>query len=126
MERTEEQKVFKDSLKVILGGDEHNIRPLVIRESREWRQKVAAVYSKLPSYMQVTSDKPEEFSQAISAMFTEMPDMVIDLFFAYAKDLDRDAIEGVATDDEVAKAFEQVMEYAFPLSRSLVGTKPSR
>ena len=126
MERTEEQKVFQEPLKVILGGDEHNIRPLVIKESREWRQKVAAVYSKLPSYMQATSDKPKEFEAAISAMFTEMPDMVINLFFAYAKDLDRDAIEGIATDDEVAKAFEQVMEYAFPLSRSLVGTKPSR
>jgi len=54
-------------------------------------------------------------------MLVEMPDKVIDLFFAYAKDLNREEIEAVATDSEMARAFEKVVEMAFPLARSLVG-----
>jgi len=72
-------------------------------------------------YANVTSDKPDEFGDALNAMLVAMPDKVIDLFFQYAKDLNRDEIEAVATDTEMSKAFEQVVQLAFPLAKSLVG-----
>jgi hypothetical protein len=58
----------------------------------------------------------------MSAMLKEMPDEVVDLFFEYAKDLDRSKVEGEANDAEVAKAFSQVIEIAFPLFTSLATT----
>jgi len=46
-------------------------------------------------------------------------DEVIDLFFSYAKTLDREEIESIATDAELATAFAEVMKVAFPLAESL-------
>ncbi len=120
--RTEEEKLAQASIVVILGGKEYKIAPLVIRDSREWRKKVVTSLSSLPQYTRVTADDVELFGKAINAMLVVMPDQVIDLFFAYARGLNRQDIENVATDAEMAKAFEQVVEIAFPLASSLVGT----
>jgi len=122
MERSEEAKILQAPITVTLGGKEHSVKPLVIRDSREWRKRVVKVLAELPQYAKVTSDNPEAFEEALSTLLVAMPEKVIDLFFGYARDLDRDAIEQVATDSELAKAFDQVVEIAFPLSRSLVGT----
>lgn len=120
MERTEEDKLTQAPLIVKFSGKEYPIRPLVIRESREWRRKLTAVFRKLPEYINVKSDNPEAFGNALNALFIEMPDAIADLFFDYARDLKRDEIENIATDMELAKAFEGVMGFAFPLSQSLV------
>jgi hypothetical protein len=119
MSRTEEEILLQESIEVVLGGKKYKIRPLKIRESREWRKKLAELLGVLPSYANVTTDNPEEFKGAISAMMVALPDQVTDLFFAYAKDLDRDAIEDAATDMEVAEAFKKVVTIAFPLAQAL-------
>jgi len=120
VERTEEDKIVQAPLKVILGGREYEIRPLVIKDSREWRAKVVKLLAPLPQYTKATSDKPDQFMEALNAIMVTMPDQVCDLFFDYARELDREAIEAIATDAEVAKGFEQVIEVAFPLSQSMV------
>lgn len=122
MSRTEEQKVAQAPIEVILGGKKYNIAPLVIRDSRAWRAKVVEPISSLPAYEGVTTENTELFGKAINAMLVQMPDKVIDLFFDYARDLNREEIEAIATDSEIAKAFEQVVDVAFPLANSLVGT----
>ncbi len=119
MERTEEDKILQSGIKVILGGQEYGIRPLVIKESREWRKKVIGLIAPLPQYAKVDTDSPEEFEKALTTLLVAMPDQVIDLFFDYAKDLPREEIEGKATDAEMAKAFEEVIKIAFPLAESL-------
>ena len=121
MQRSEEEKVAQAPIKVILGGNEYEIKPLVIRDSRVWRQKVVTALSTIPKHAKATTDDPEKFAEALNAMLVAMPDTVIDLFFEYAKNLDRDEIEGVATDTEVATAFEEVVGLAFPLASSLAG-----
>ncbi len=121
MERTEEQKIVQAPLTVVLGGKEYYVKPLVIRDSRAWRGKLAKTLGMLPQYANVTTDTPDKFQGALNALLVAMPDQVVDLVFAYAKDLDRDEIEAVATDTEIAKAFEQIVEVAFPLARSMVG-----
>lgn len=121
--RSEEQKVTQAPVVVILGGKEYKITPLVIRDSRVWRSEVSKALGMLPQYAKVTTeDPPEMFGKAIDAMLVVMPDLTVDLFFSYAKELDRDEIEGIATDSEIAKAFEQLVEIAFPLAQSLTGT----
>ena len=94
--------------------------PIVL--SRPWRASVFAALSSLPNYIGVTTDNPEEFIKAINQMLVETPDTIIDLFFGYAKDLNRDEIEAIATDIEMVVAFGQVVDIGFPLAKSLVGT----
>ncbi len=118
-ERTEEQKIAQASIEVILGGDKYQIKPLVIRESREWRKKVIGLLAPLPDMVNVTTEDQEAFSNILNTMLVTMPDQVLDLFFEYAKELDRDAIEGKATDVEMADAFKEVIAVTFPLAESL-------
>jgi len=127
-DRTEEDKVLKAPVTVTLGGKAYEIAPLVIAESRKWRARFIKILQEYPQYAQVTTDTPEKFNSALHNLLVAMPDEVIDLFFDYARNLDRQQIESEATDEEVAAAFEQVVKLAFPLVTSLAGaiTKLSR
>ena len=120
--RTEEQKLTQAGIKVILGGQEYEIRPLVIRDSREWRAKVIKLIAPLPEYVKVTMDNTEDFEKVLTSMLVTMPDQVLDLFFDYAKDLDREEIENKATDAEMREAFNEVIKIAFPLASALPET----
>ena len=73
----------------------------------------------LPKLAKVTTDDPEAFSGAINTLMVGMPDQIVDLFFSYAKDLDRVAIEEVATSAEVAEGFKRLVALTFPLSQAL-------
>lgn len=121
-ERTEEQKIFHEPIIVIFGGKKFEVDPLVIKESRAWRQKVLEVLTELPKLTKASSDKPEEFNAAIESLLITMPDIVVDLFFSYAKNLPREEIEEIATDSEMATAWQQITELAFPLLQGLVRT----
>ena len=120
--RTEEQIVTSANITAILGGMPYEIKPLVIRDSRGWRAEVIGLIAKLPGEINKTTDNPADFESSFNKLLVTMPDQVIDLFFAYAKDLDRDEIESVATDVELASAFEKIVEVAFPLTQSLPKT----
>ena len=120
--RTEEDKLAQVPLDVVLGGKIYKVKLLTIKDSRQWRKDVAAMLSPLPKYAQATTDSPELFADAINQMLARMPDQAIDLFFGYAKELDKDEIEAIATDAEMAIAFGQVIDVGFPLAKSLVGT----
>ena len=119
MERTEEEKLMQAPIVVILGGAKYEIAPLVIRYSREWRKKVIGLLAPLPEMVKTTSKDPKAFGDVLNRMLVTMPDQVLDLFFEYAKDLDRKEIEDKATDQEMAEAFKEVTRAAFPLAESL-------
>jgi len=130
--RTEEQKVISAPIKVILGGQEYGIPPLVIRDSILWRQKVIPLLIPLPKALNTKERKgllglfhkgktEDVFGAAIKELLVTMPNAVLDLFFDYAKDLNRKEIEEQATEAEVEEAFNKILEIAFPLARSLPG-----
>ena len=121
-QRTEDQKLTQAPVVVVFGGKEYKLRILTIKESREWRQQTIKTFNELPQYTKVTSDDPNKFNSALESLLITMPDTVVDLFFAYAKDLDRKEIETVATDQEMYLAWEKVVELSFPLLRGLVQT----
>ena len=121
-ERTEEQKVARAPIVVILGGVEYSIAPLVIRDSREWRQKVIKLIAPLPEVVNIKTDSPEGFGEALTQLCITMSDEVVDLFFGYATNLDREEIEGIATDAELRDAFGEVVKIAFPLAEALPAT----
>ena len=118
-QRTEEEKLTRAPITVILGGDKYEIAPLVIRDSRGWRKKVIELLAPLPEMVKTTSRNPKAFGDVLNRMLVTMPDQVLDLFFEYAKDLDRKEIEDKATDEEMAEAFKEVVKVAFPLAESL-------
>jgi len=120
--RTEAEKVVRASIVVMLAGKEHEIAPLVIRDAREWRKKAVKVLSGVTQYASISTDDPKGFANAINVMLVEMPDEMTNLFFDYAKNLDREEIEATATEAELAKAIEEVMEVAFPLLRSMTSS----
>ena len=117
--RTEEQKISQDPIKVTLGGREYDVKLLVIRDSREWRKGVVTLLASLPQYAKADTNDPVAFESAMGALLNGMPDTVIDLFFNYAKELNREEIEAVATDSEISEAFKKVVDVAFPLVGSV-------
>jgi len=119
--RTEEDKVFQGPVTVVLGGKSHEVRPLTIRESREWRKLIAAPITAFSQNSSVSSDNAEAFRSAMVTMIVTTPDELADMFFGYAQDLNREEIEVVATDAELAVAIDVILEVAFPLLRNLGG-----
>ena len=116
-----DNKIPQGSVKVTLGGQEYEIKPLVIKESKAWRKKVIKLLSSFSKYAEVTLDKPGDFSEALATALITMPDQMADLFFEYAKELNREEIEEVAVDYEVIEAFGKVIELAFSFSADTFG-----
>lgn len=79
---------------VTFAGKEYEIP---FRDSREWRKKVIALMARIT----VTNTADLRIASALA-------DQVMDLFFEYAKNLNREEIETVATGAEVAKALGEV------------------
>lgn len=117
-ERTEEQKVAQAPIVVVLGGKEYQVAPLVIRDARIWRAKVIKLIAPVPQLVSTKIDTPDDFSKHLTEMLVAIPDQVIDVFFEYAKDLDREEIESIATERDMAQAFLEVVKVAFPLAES--------
>ena len=119
MERTEDDKVTQSGIKVMLGGKEYEIVPLVIKYSKEWRKKALPLLSDLLQYTQI-SGETEGFKEAMVELFTTKTDGMVDSFFEYARDLPREEIEDIATDGEVILAFMEVFNvFVAPLSAAV-------
>ena len=120
--RTEEQKIARASVSVILGGKEYEVKQLTLNESRVWKQQVAKLLTEGFKQTKVSSSDPEKFSEALLVFMIDAPNALVDLFFSYAKDLNREEIEEIATEAELSVAWEKVREVAFPLAQTLVQT----
>jgi hypothetical protein len=70
----------------------------------------------LPKFTKTNSDNPDDFEEALTNLMVKLPDRTSDLFFLYAKSLNRDEIEGIANETELANAFEELVKTAFPLA----------
>ena len=124
-ERTEEDIVTQAEIKVVFGGDVYEIAPLVILYARPWRKQVSQLVAEVSGVVGTSSDDQEGFKSGMMKLLVDMPDTIIDLFFAYAKDLDRDEIEAKATEAEMAAAFGKVLAVAFPLATTLTTVVPA-
>ena len=118
-ERTEEDKVTIAPIEVMLGGQKYRIEQLRIKDSRGWRKSVVKLMTDLPGYVNKAMAKDADFFDALNGLIVTMPDAVIDLFFSYARDLDRDEIEEIASESELSLAWDEVIKVAFPLLKSI-------
>jgi hypothetical protein len=114
MERTEEQKLAQEPVKVILGGKEYDIKPLPIVRANTWRRQYVNLLKETSVLAAVTADESEKFQDALSKIFLEKPDEFVTLLFDYAPELDRTTIEQEATSVEVLNALEAVIGFETP------------
>lgn len=119
--RTEEDILLQRPIEVVLGGKPYTIAILPIRPQAEWRKKVAPILGGFLRASRISTETPDAFEAGIAAVLTETPEQMLDLFFAYARDLDRKEIEETATEDEVAAALLQIanMVLSPPLLQTL-------
>ncbi len=113
-ERSEEEKVLQLPVMVVFGGKKHEIKPLPLKLAVPWVKEVAEMLVGTVSLAGVSSDNSKEFGVALSDLLIKSPEKVVNLFFQYAKDLNREEIEGTATTSELITAFEEVMKLERP------------
>jgi len=119
LERTEAQKLFQEPVKVMLGGKEYEIKPLVLKESAPWRKEFVGLFKDISKLASITSDDPEAFNQAMNEILLGKPEELMNLFFKYTK-FDRNEIEGSATSKEIMAAFEEVIALEAPFFGSAI------
>ena len=130
MKRSEDQVISQEPLRVILGGKEYEIKPLTINAQYQWRKRFYEEFSKatrpfLTQYKPgllarlMGKDETDQFVKGLRMAFLEMPEIIRDLFFAYAPYLPCKEIEENATEAELFSAFKEVAALAFPFLEML-------
>ena len=116
--------------KVMLGGKEYSLKAGSINHNLQWRKRFYAEFSKavqpfLKQYKPgllarlMGKDETDQFLEGLRVAFLELPEIIRDLFFAYAPYLPRKEIEENATEAELATAFTETIALAFPFSEIL-------
>lgn len=119
--RTEDEIMTHAPFDVKFGDKTYKIKPLGMVAQRDWRTKMSETVNGLMSGLDGTITGSEAFFQGLRASFLKAPLEIADLFFAYAKDLDRKEIEADedATEEQLIAAFSRVMVVAFPFAAHL-------
>jgi len=119
--RTEADVVIQNPMTFKLGGVEHKVKLLPMKRSAAWRAEFSKSFGGIAGFTEVNIDNPTEVVSALETMVVKVPEKMFDLFFLYAEDLNREEIEEVAYDYEIAAAFKEIARVAFsPLLGSLV------
>lgn len=113
--RTEEDKVLQSPVTVKLGGQDYEIKPLPIKYSAPWVKKVVTILANSSVFTRVTTDTPDLWKEAFNTLMVDNPMQMVDLFWEYAKNLDRASLEEVATSAEIMAGFEEVLTFELPL-----------
>ncbi len=129
---------------VEMGGQEYEITCLPYRQSREWREKFAEPIERIVGGLQFTGellgkgiDSGQALGDTVGALGKVLlgdlgktllgsVDLCAEMLFAYAPNLDRAAIEENAYDEEILKAFVEVLKLAYPFSEILASVLPGR
>lgn len=114
MERTEMQKLTMEPIKVMLGNEEYDIKPLVSKMAIPWVAKVVKILSESIGLTRLKSEDTIALESAMRSVMIDNPGKMIDLFFEYARDLNREEIENTASSAQLIAAFEQCLELEKP------------
>jgi hypothetical protein len=112
--RTDQQKVAQTAIEVKFGEETFRVKPLTIEYSLPWVDKVVKVLVGVIPLADMSSSDAR-WGEAIGQYMVQRPRELIDLFFEYARDLDRPEIEKKATSAQIVAAFEGVMSMESPL-----------
>jgi len=120
MERTETEKVLQTPIKVGLGVKEFEIKPLPVKYALPWCGKVVGLLKDIPAYAEkIDKNDLASLGDVLQCLMAGNPALIVDLFFEYARDIDRSEIEEVATSAEIVAGFEGVLSLELPLLGSV-------
>ncbi len=118
-ERTEDQIIAKDPLKLRFGTRDHDVPILGFRKAKEWRANAVDRVREIVNVHRTECDNNDVFTHGLAFFFLQFPDKMLDLICLYGPALDRNVIEDEGTDEQVARAFGQVVAIAFPFTKEL-------
>ncbi len=111
-------------IKVTFGKKEYEIAPLTIGKATRWRQKLIEEVGEIGrTFKQDVEGSQERFLHGLAFTFLKFPEKILGLVRAYAPDLpwDKEILdeEKGATEEQLARAFGQVVLIAFPFTSEL-------
>jgi len=119
MERTETDKILQSPVTVKLGGQDYEIKPLPIKYSAPWVGKIVNLLGEASVLGKITPETPDLWKEAFTTLIATGPAQIIELFWEYARDLDKTQLEEVATSAEIMAAFEEVLTFELPLFKGM-------
>lgn len=113
-ERSDADIVDRKPLKLKFGEVEYEVPILNIGKSRTWREGLVKAYGEILTKIGQPAAGQNSMDGLLGYLLT-FPETTINYVFDYAGDkLPKEAILDEATDEQVARAFSQIMRVAFP------------
>ena len=109
-----EEDILLQQFEVTLADKPYTIKMLPMGPQFEWRKKVVPLFTGGLSQGDINTDNPAEFQTGLASILIEAPEKLLDLFFEYARELDREEIENTATEEEVGVAFKKIVARVLP------------
>jgi len=118
-QRTDDQILSLAPLEVQFGTKQYPIPLLRINDSRNWRSQFIEATMMVSDEMKKDAGGIDSFMKGLGFVLVQFPEKVMELVRAYAPGLDWKTIEQEATDEQLAKAFSEIIEIAFPFQGAL-------
>ena len=120
-ERTEDQILSKEPIKVTLGSEQYDLKPLPILKARQWRAKLTETMKSIVDPMSAEQTSTN-MGPAMTAALVSFPDKVADLVFTWEPALPTQKILEEATEEQLAVAYSAIMLMAYPFLAPLILT----
>lgn len=112
MIRTEDEVMTQTPLSVTLGKETYEIEILTILKARAWRKQLVESIAEIAKHVGTNTAAQQAFFSSFAFIFTQFPEKMSELFFAYATKLPRERIEQEATEEQLALAWAKVTQVA--------------
>jgi hypothetical protein len=110
--RSDEDVMTQAPIVVVLGTRNYEIKVLSIIKARAWRKLLVENIAEIAKHVGTTSAMQQAFFSSFAFIFTQFPEKMADLFFAYATELERERVESEATEEQLALAWSKVTQVA--------------
>lgn len=118
-DRSEIDKIIQSPVKITLGGGEYEIKPLPIKQAIPWVKKLLKLFADTVSIAKLEANDTSAVEVALTKAMVEYPEQMAGLFWDYAKGLDREKLEDLASSSEVMAAFRDVISFELPFLQGI-------
>jgi hypothetical protein len=112
--RSESDKLSMAPIKVKFGETAYEIKLLRTMAQREWRTKLTQELDPVLKNLQITTSDAKVLSSGLVSALAQFPEKLADLLFAYDQNLPKEKILEESTEEQIAAAFAEVMQVAYP------------
>lgn len=111
---------MSEALELVFGGKPYSLPQLTALKARAWRaQLIESARALSDTLFRTSNGHDENFFSGLATAYLGFPDKILEMVFAYGKQLPQEEIRSSATDDEIITAFAQVMRAGFPYLHQL-------